>query len=172
MLAVVVDGNDNFIAVHRTWLRADGSGKADLVEPKMSLGPIGGGAVRLAPPAPMLVVAEGIETALSATAATGMAAWSAINATNLARLPLPRAVEEVVILADNDRSGTGERAARCAAERWIAEGRRVRLALPPEQGQDANDLLRGEGEQHVDRWYRQGEGADRRCGGIAPAAHA
>jgi DNA primase len=151
MLAPVVDVNGNFIAVHRTWLRPDGSGKADLREPKMSLAPIGGGVVRLAPPAPMLVIAEGIENALTAIAA-GYAAWSALNAGNLAGLPLPLEVEEVVIVADNDANGTGQRAAQRAADRWSAEGRRVRVALLQQPGQDANDLLRGEGGQHVDRW--------------------
>jgi hypothetical protein len=36
--------------IHRTWLQPDGLAKASFREPRLSLGPIGGGAVRLAPP--------------------------------------------------------------------------------------------------------------------------
>lgn len=44
----------------------------------------------------------------------------------------------------SDVSGAGERAARKAAHRWLAEGRRVRIAMPPEPGSDFNSvLLRG-----------------------------
>ena len=52
-------------------------------------------------------------------------------------------MREVIILADHDANGAGERAAYAAAERWIAEGRRVRLALPPLPGADFNDVLLG-----------------------------
>ncbi len=60
-----VDGGEAF-AIHRTYLRPGGEAKADLDPAKMALGPCRGGAVRLVeiPNAP-LVVAEGIETALS-----------------------------------------------------------------------------------------------------------
>jgi len=48
----------------------------------------------------------------------------------------------VVLCADHDASSIGQRAARAAAERWLTEGRRVRVALPP-RGCDFNDLLLG-----------------------------
>ena len=44
-------------------------------------------------------------------------------------------------VTDHDESGTGARAARDAAERWLAEGRRVRMAIPPSTGTDFNDVL-------------------------------
>lgn len=50
-------------AVHRTDLKADGSGKADIDLPKAMLGAVAGGAVRLAEADGGLAVAEGIETA-------------------------------------------------------------------------------------------------------------
>jgi hypothetical protein len=40
-------------------------------------------------------------------------------------------------------SGRGEEAARNAARRWIAEGRRVQIAMPPDPGTDFNDVLLG-----------------------------
>jgi putative DNA primase/helicase len=55
------------MGVHCTFLRADGSGKAEIEKPKAMFGPMGGGAVRFGWPRadrPM-AVAEGLETALS-----------------------------------------------------------------------------------------------------------
>lgn len=59
-----VEGANGF-AVHRTYIKADGSGKADVAPTKAMLGPAMGGAVRLSDGQGRLVVAEGIETALS-----------------------------------------------------------------------------------------------------------
>ena len=47
---------------------------------------------------------------------------------------------DVIVLADGDEAG--DAAARDAALRWKREGRRVRIARPP-QGYDFNDLLLG-----------------------------
>ena len=46
----------------------------------------------------------------------------------------------MIVLADGDDAG--EAAARDAALRWKREGRRVRIAHPP-QGLDFNDMLLG-----------------------------
>jgi phage/plasmid primase-like uncharacterized protein len=48
----------------------------------------------------------------------------------------------VLIAADNDQSGTGQRAANAAAARWLSEGRRVKVCLPPLPDCDWNDVLR------------------------------
>ena len=58
-------------------------------------------------------------------------------------LILPAIVRLVIILADNDANGAGERAAYAAAYRWLREGRRVRIAMSPEPGTDFNDMLSG-----------------------------
>jgi putative DNA primase/helicase len=54
-------------------------------------------------------------------------------------LSLPAKVRDVIVLADGDDAG--ERAAQEAARRWKNEGRRVRIARPP-QGMDFNDIAR------------------------------
>lgn len=142
MLALVMDVTGQPMAIHRTFLRRDGTGKAAIDPPKATLGPIAGGAIRLHPEAPELVIAEGIETAASAGLLMGLPAWAAISAGNLARtLALPRTVASVVIAADADPPG--RHAADTAAERWRAEGRRVRIALPDRAGSDFNDILTG-----------------------------
>lgn len=126
-------------AIQRTFLMGDGSGKAPVSSPKMSLGPMAGGAVRLAPAGPTLVVAEGIENALTAMQESGLPAWATLGTANMPRVVLPDETLEILIAADPDEAG--QRAAREAAELWTAEGRRVRIATPP-PGCDFNDLVR------------------------------
>ena len=104
----------------------------------MMLGPCRGGVVRLAEPGEVLMVGEGIETCLAAMQATGHAAWAALSTSGLRALDLPRDARDVIVLADGDEPG--EAAARDCARRWKREGRRVRIARPP-QGMDFNDLL-------------------------------
>jgi putative DNA primase/helicase len=140
MLARIDGPNGALIGVHRTYLRRDKRGDWHRRD-RASLGPIAGGAVRLAPPAEMLLVGEGIETCLSAMQATGTPAWSALSTAGLVGLVLPSFVHTVVILADHDQNGAGTRAAHAAAARWIGEGRRVYVAMPPEPGTDFNDVL-------------------------------
>jgi putative DNA primase/helicase len=97
--------------------------------------------VRLASPGAVLAIAEGIETALTAILA-GYAAWSAVSKGGFKTVALPSEVREVLIVADHDKNGEGERAARKAADRWRAEGRRVRLWLATRAGDDLNDVIR------------------------------
>ncbi len=84
MLAAIVDGAGELIGVHRTYLRSDGRGKAPIPAAKKVAGRIAGGTIQLAPPGPLLGLAEGIETALSVTQATGVPCWAAVSLGNLA----------------------------------------------------------------------------------------
>lgn len=126
------------VAIHRTFLARDGAAKAPVDPAKMMLGPCRGGAVRLGEPGPVLMVGEGIETCLAAMQANGKPAWAALSTSGLRSLDLPRAVREVIVLADGD--APGEAAAQDSARRWQREGRCVRVARPP-NGMDFNDLL-------------------------------
>ena len=143
MVALVEREGAGPVAVHRTYLRSDGSGKANVEPDKASLGAVGGGAVRLGTPREheWLAVAEGIETALAVATACAMPAWAALSAGGIKKLILPRHATRVIIAADCDASGTGQRAARDAAQRWLAEGRCVRIAMPSESDTDMADLL-------------------------------
>lgn len=148
MVALVTRGADGApMVVHRTYLARDGRSKA-LVEPaKMMFGPCRGGVVRLGPVGDRLMIAEGIETALSVMQVTARPAWAAMSTSGLRALELPADVGDVVLLADGDEPG--EAAARDAGLRWKHEGRRVRIARPP-RGFDFNDVLRGRAFCHVE----------------------
>src|SRR6266851_8449910 len=139
MIARVEHAEHGPVAVHRTFLAIDGSGKASLDPVRMSHGPVGGAAVRLAPAGSVLAIAEGIETALSYMQATSTPTWAALSARGMRALVLPENVLEVVIAADADPVGI--MAAQAAARRWISEGRLVSIVRPP-LGRDFNDLAR------------------------------
>jgi putative DNA primase/helicase len=147
MVALVQHVEFGPVGIHRTWLAVDGSGKAAFREQRRSLGPVKGAAVRLAPAGDVLMVSEGIETGAAAMTATGLPVWAALSTSGMVSLVLPQLplAGTVVILADHDHSGVGARAAHTAAQRWLAEGRRARIALPPTPGTDFNDVLRGRG---------------------------
>ncbi|WP_218014198.1 DUF7146 domain-containing protein [Rubellimicrobium roseum] len=143
-LVALVEGCDD-IAVHRTYLRADGSGKADVEPAKAMLGGTAGGAVRLSASTGRLVVAEGIETALSL--ASGLlsgpvAIWAALSTSGMRSLRLPVTPGQLTIASDGDAAGHA--AAQALAERAHALGWRVDL-LPAPEGRDWNDILIAKG---------------------------
>ena len=145
MLAPVVNVSGEQTGVHMTYLRRDGGGKADLPKEfqRECRGVIHGGAIRLADhnPDAELIVGEGIESTLSAMQIFGLPGWSAVFAGGLKTVELPPTVRRIIIAADNDASGAGQRNALAAYDRWTAEGRAVRIKTPPDVGDDFNDVL-------------------------------
>jgi hypothetical protein len=88
MVAAATLGNV-ITGIHRTWLKEPGR-KADLVPVKAMLGPCKGAAVRLSGGAGPLVVAEGIETALSlcgALSVHGARVWAALSTSGCGPAP-------------------------------------------------------------------------------------
>ena len=142
MVALVTRGADREpIAIHRTFLKADGAAKASVQPQRMMLGPCRGAVVRLSHVAGLVMVGEGIETCLAVMQATGQPAWAALSTSGLRSLDLPPEVHEVILLADGDDAGAA--AARApAGGRLKQQGRRVRVARPT-RGLDFNDLLLG-----------------------------
>jgi putative DNA primase/helicase len=141
MVALVTNGADGMpVAIHRTYLARDGDGKAPIDPQKMMLGPCRGGAVRLAEPGDVLMIGEGVETCLAAMQASGHPAWAALSTSGLRSLDLPTNVRDVIVLADGDEAG--DAAVHDCGSRWKRQGRRVRVARPP-QGMDFNDMLLG-----------------------------
>jgi putative DNA primase/helicase len=150
MVALVTNGVDGTPqAIHRTFLRRDGRGKAPVDPQKMMLGRCRGGAVRLANPGDVLMIGEGIETSLAAMFATGHPAWAALSTSGMRSLDLPSDVRDVIVLADGDEAG--ETAAMDCASRWKRQDRRVRIARPP-RGLDFNDLLIGRPSRCGESW--------------------
>jgi putative DNA primase/helicase len=143
MVALVEHVERGPTAVHCTYLRSDGSGKADIEKSKAVFGPVAGSAVRLGMPraGEWLAVGEGIETVLSVAVACSMPAWAALSAGGIKNLILPPEATHVVVCADHDASGVGQRAAREASQRCLTQGRHVKIALPLEPDTDFNNVL-------------------------------
>jgi putative DNA primase/helicase len=113
-----------------------------------TLGPMGGCAIRLFPEiGDKLVIAEGVETALSAAQFTHRGellrpVWATGCAGNMKRFPVLGGVKRLVIIVDNDASGTGQAAAEACARRWCDAGRDVLRLIPRKPNTDFNDLVR------------------------------
>lgn len=134
-----VERGNALVGVHRTYLGPDG-GKADLSPNKAMLGPVKGGAVQLSDGAGPLIVAEGIETALSVlemNAAHWPRVWAALSAGGVAGLQLPDTPSDLIVSPDGDKAG--REAAEKLAIRAHALGWLVSVLAAPD-GKDWNDV--------------------------------
>jgi hypothetical protein len=127
------------LGVHRTFLKPDGTDKAMVADPRLSLGPQTQAAIRLAHAGELLGLAEGVEDALSAMQLFNVPCWSAISAGRLGSVGLPDIVTHVVIFADNGERGVKE--AHAAAEVYTCQRRKVSLRFPPTEFNDWNHYL-------------------------------
>ncbi|MDA0781242.1 MAG: toprim domain-containing protein [Rickettsiales bacterium] len=144
--AVTIWPNKTILGLHRTYIKPDGSGKANIEPNKMMLGSVKGGAVRLSKPSSKLILAEGIETALSVAMSTGLSTWATLSTSGMLNVEVPplEITQKIIIAADNDKAGIG--AANKLADRLLSAGYRVQIAMPPE-GMDFNDLLQGQNNE-------------------------
>jgi hypothetical protein len=128
------------VAVHRTFL-VPGSGRlAGFGRPKRALGRLQHGAVRLDVPCKgCLGLAEGIETAMSATQLTGQPCWATLGNERFGVVAIPESVRELHLFLDNDAGGDlAERRARAA---YAQAGRRIVARRPDTRDEDWNDFL-------------------------------
>ncbi|MGE9007051.1 DUF7146 domain-containing protein [Leptospira interrogans] len=133
-------------AVHRTAIDAAGKKLSHLgSNGRLSFGPVGGGAVKLTDDADVstvIAIGEGIETALSICELTdlgNMPVWSVLSAGGITAFPVLPGIESVWIAADNDASGTGQKAARAVAERLNTENIETIIIASTQAGADLND---------------------------------
>lgn len=139
-------GRQRFVSMHRTFLRPDGSAKADMAAPrKMMPGEMPEGACVMLSEwtgAGTIGIAEGIETAMAASAIFGVPVWAAISSSMLAKWTPPPGAEEVAIFGDNDAKFGGQAAAYSLAHRLSVKGMPVTVSIPKVTGEDWNDVLR------------------------------
>ncbi len=139
LMVARVEGEGGLLGLHLTLLEPDGLGRK---EKRLARGSKPkGGAIRLFPleEGQPLALAEGVETALAVRVATGWPVWATIAAPFMKEVVLPPEVKEVVVAADHDPAGID--AAKSLARRLLREGRRVRIAVPPEEGEDWLNVL-------------------------------
>jgi putative DNA primase/helicase len=141
MFALLADPAGRPVTIHRTWLTAAGA-KAP-VDPARMFCPgkvPPGSAVRLAPAGPVLGVAEGIETALAAQQLFRIPVWSCLTAARLKTFEPASGTQRLIVCADNDADGTGQRAA-CALASRLRDRLPLEVRIPDQADTDWNDVL-------------------------------
>lgn len=156
LLAIVLDMAGAHRATHRIYLKPDGSGKADLLEPKKCLGsfwgryvplwkgaaatggagqqPTSGYALHRVPAGSAVDVSEGIEDGLTiAVARPERRVIAAVTLGNIGALELPEQVGTLTVIGQNDEKAPAQAALKAAVERQAEAGREVRLFLPPSE---------------------------------------
>ena len=164
LVAGVQNAEGRIVAIHRIFLdpatcHGETPQKTRRMPQKALLGGASGGAVRLTPIAARMGVCEGIETGLAVLQALGgEGLWSGIDATHMALIDWPETVASLTVFADRDPLCTspgpmlgkrpGEEWARRAAANFLKAkaGRTARIAVPPGDKVDFNDVLRDAAE--------------------------
>lgn len=144
IIATVQDADGENVTLHRTFLAPDGRAKASMASPrKLMPGSLPDGcAVRLSDwTGGPLGIAEGIETAMSASALYDLPVWAAINANMLEKWIPPKGCEEVAVFGDHDKKFGGQAAAFRLAHRLAVKGLNVTVHIPEMEGHDWNDAL-------------------------------
>lgn len=157
MVWVVVNALGQPCAVHRTWLEIQHDGrvtKAPLKEPKMTLGPWRGGAIRVwrgasnkpwkdMPAGELADLAEGPEDAVSvAIAAPELRVAAAINVANFGTLELPPQCGGARFWRQNDPADSKAALAfDKAIDQRVRNGDRVLVVDMPACVKDVNELL-------------------------------
>ncbi|OAH18519.1 DNA primase [Methylorubrum populi] len=132
LLAAVTDLSGAVMGIGRTWLAADGRGKADLPKPRRALGNLLGYGVRFPGTVPDLLVAgEGVESVASVHRLMPTVQHvAALSAGNLGVLILPSDLRHLYIARDADEAG--ERGATILRQRAEAAGILVSELIPRE----------------------------------------
>lgn len=147
LCALIVDpaslGTDNVRVVGTQTLAFDRDGNARKIRGKKfreTKGILRGCAVPLGSPHSTAVLAEGVETTLSAMRLLGLPfGLAALSGANIPNIALPSMVKRVIVAADHDRAGA--LAAHRAYEAFVPLGIDVAVRLwgVKDSGHDAND---------------------------------
>ena len=119
---------DEFAGVHRTFLKPDGSGKANVEPQRMALGGMAGAVIKISADEDVttgLGICEGVEDAVAVLKAGWQPIWCCMSAGNLGCFPVLPGIEALTVFADADQPGMD--AAHRAAERWCKAGREARV---------------------------------------------
>jgi DNA primase len=126
--------------VQRIFLQRNGD-KAPVLRPKLSLGAIKGGALRLGPVATEMIVCEGPEDGLTLhQMLPSTPVWVALGSGNIPFMDLPPEVRRVLVAGDNNAAG--RQAAQDACEAFRSQGRQATPIFPDAAYEDFNDQLR------------------------------
>jgi len=136
LIGAVTNVEGTQVGIHRTYLDGGCEGKLEVSRPKLMLGSIKGGHVRLTGYTDISTIhlSEGIETGFAIVGAlgndSGVSVWATMSATNLSAIQIPDETKKIHIWADYDRSKTGIKAAVKLAQRLYDSGKTVFIHHP------------------------------------------
>ncbi len=138
LVARVCDGEGKFLGIQRTFLTQEGKKRSDLIESKKALARTQGGAVYFpAEISDKLILAEGIETALSLKMAFPLTSVAAsLSANMMLDYQLPAKYAKLIIARDEGEAG--ENFALALQSRLIGHGIPATI-IKPANGDDFND---------------------------------
>jgi putative DNA primase/helicase len=143
VMAAKISGPDGRgISVHKTFISTNGT-KANLSPDKLVMpGPlIPSASIWLTDPAEHMGIAEGIETAMSATVLHGIPTWAAISATIMKSFEPPAICKKLTIFADNDANYVGQATAYELARKLVMTRQIEVQVMVPDTIGDWNDVL-------------------------------
>ena len=143
LIAAVTSFDGDLTGLQRTWLDPAGAGKAQIIDPRRSMGDLLGNGIWLGlqpgMPMPVMAAGEGLETMASLrTIMPELPVVAATSANHLAGLIFPPGCSRLYIAADADAAG--RHGIECLSQR-AGEAGILALSLRPQLG-DFNDDLR------------------------------
>lgn len=144
MVAKVTSHGNNYVYNHVTFLFNGEKIKIDPGRKMFSLSNDNKGAsIRLFKATETLGVAEGIETALSASQIYNVPVWSTLNTTLMKKFVCPDKIKKLIIFADNDQNLSGQAAAyECARRNMLIKNSLESITIMwPQNIGDFNDSL-------------------------------
>jgi len=143
LVCLITDAEDQFLGVQRIFLAKGGLAKADMRNPKLSLGRPAGGAIRIGPPREELTIVEGPEDGATVAEEIGRerSVWIACGTSMMPRIAFPPIVRRITIGGDNNKAGRA--ATQAAKVAYQQRGLEVRAVYPDDAFGDWNDQRRG-----------------------------
>lgn len=129
LVAALQQAERSIVSVQLTLLHPTRPEKAPVRDPRVIIGPSRGLALRLAPAAETLGLAEGYETGHAAMLRFGVPTWCSLGAARLPFVELPPAVKRLSVFADPDNGG------RLGAQKTVTAhpDHEVIVHYPPDQ---------------------------------------
>ena len=140
MVAAVTYPDGKAATLHRTYLTTDGQ-KADVSAPKklMPGRSLQSTSIKLAGYSESIGIAEGIETALAASAKFGVPAWACVSSALMEQWEPPDDVKRVIVFGDNDLKFGGQASAYRIAHRLACKNLDVEVHIPDVVSKDWAD---------------------------------
>lgn len=143
MIAKIASPENRAVNLHITYLTLDGQKAATPKPKRVMAGKLPeGSAIRLAPAAEVMGIAEGIETAMAASIMFDMPVWAAVSGVGLSKWTPPAIAKFVVVFGDCDQNFAGQAKTYALGHRLkTVFNREVVIKIPEGNDTDWNDEL-------------------------------